>query len=192
MSAGEIAMPTRLSLPWAPAREADWDALFAEQLPRVYNYFRYRVGPGPEAEDLTSETFERAWRARGRYRRDLARFSTWLLVIARRLAIDHHRKRRAHLPLEAALDVPGGEDPEAIAFRSGQLGRLESLLSRLPERERELVALKYGADLNNREIARQCGLSESNVGTILHRTIAALRAEWFAPKARTDVEVAHE
>src|SRR5580765_5538052 len=45
----------------APAREADWDALYAEQLPRVYNFFRYRVGDGPVAQDLTSATFEKAW-----------------------------------------------------------------------------------------------------------------------------------
>ena len=45
-----------------PAREADWDALYADQLPRIYNYFRFRVGHGAVAEDLTSATFEKAWR----------------------------------------------------------------------------------------------------------------------------------
>ena len=50
------------------ATDADWDALFTEQLPRVYNFFRYRVGIRAEAEDLASITFERAWRARHRYR----------------------------------------------------------------------------------------------------------------------------
>src|SRR5258708_37311973 len=56
---------------WAlsPANEADWDALYANQLPRVYNFFRYRVGDGPVAEDLTSATFEKAWTTRHRYRR---------------------------------------------------------------------------------------------------------------------------
>ena len=68
----------------APAAEVDWDAVYSEQLPGVYNFFRYRVGDGPVAEDLTSITFEKAWRARHRYRRDLAGFATWLLSIARR------------------------------------------------------------------------------------------------------------
>ena len=53
-----------------------------------------------------------------------------------------------------------------------------TLLERLPERERSLVALKYGAELNNREIVRQTGLSESNVGTILFRAVNKLREEW--------------
>jgi RNA polymerase sigma-70 factor, ECF subfamily len=161
-----------------PADEADWDALYAEQLPRVYNYFRYRVGRGPEAEDLTSETFEKAWRARHRYRRDLAGFSTWLMTIARNVAIDHWRRRRAHLPLEAAADVPAGPSPEDHAVAQSDRERLGRLLAGLPEPKRELLALKYGAGMTNRAIARLMGLTESNVGTILFRTIRELRADW--------------
>ena len=165
---------------WAlhPAREADWDALYADQLPRVYNYFRYRVGSGPVAEDLTSLTFEKAWTARHRYRRDLAAFSTWLMTIARNVATDHYRRRRDHAPLEAAEHVAGGEDPQALAVRREQHERLLRLLTALPERDRELVSLKYGADLTNREIARQLRLTETNVGTLLHRAVLKLRAEW--------------
>ena len=54
----------------ASAVERDWDALYADQLPRIYNYFRFRVGTDADAEDLTAHTFERAWRARERYRQD--------------------------------------------------------------------------------------------------------------------------
>jgi RNA polymerase sigma-70 factor (ECF subfamily) len=161
-----------------PAREADWDALYAEQLPRVYNFFRFRVGDGPEAEDLTARTFEKAWQARHRYRRDLGAFSTWLFTIARRVGVDHWRQRRVHLPLEAADEVPGAAGADADAERRSDLARLGTLLARHGDRERELLALKYGAGLTHREIARQTGLSETNVGTILHRTVQALRAEW--------------
>jgi RNA polymerase sigma-70 factor (ECF subfamily) len=48
----------------------------------------------------------------------------------------------------------------------------------LPERERELISLKYGADLNNREIAAITGLTESNVGTLLSRVLQRLREQW--------------
>jgi RNA polymerase sigma-70 factor (ECF subfamily) len=179
MSTG-TAVISRL-LPWvAPATDADWDALFVEQLPRVYNYFRYRVGDGPVAEDLTSATFEKAWQARRRYRRDLAAFSTWLFVIARNVATDHFRRRRPHEPLEAAEHVAGGMTPDEHHERRAEVERLSALLAALPERERDLLALKYGAGLTNRAIARHLGLTESNVGTILHRTIQDLRAEWEA------------
>jgi len=160
------------------AKESDWDALYEEQLPRIYNFFRYRVGDGPDAEDLTGATFEKAWRARHQYRRDLAGFSTWLVAIARNVATDHFRRSRAHAPLDEAMEVPGGQEPESLAVQRSDRERLLTLIERLPERERDLVALKYGMGLTNRAIARHTGLSESNIGTILHRTIQALRADW--------------
>lgn len=160
------------------AEDVDWDVVYAEQLPRVYNFLRYRVGDGPIAEDLTSITFEKAWRARNRYRRDLAGFGTWLMAIARNAAVDHFRSHRRHAPLEAVAEVAGGATPEELAEQRSDLERLRRLLEGLPDRERELVALKYGAELTNRDIARLTRLSESNVGTLLHRTVQTLRARW--------------
>jgi RNA polymerase sigma-70 factor (ECF subfamily) len=166
-------------LSWgAAAREEDWDALYAEHLPRVYNFFRYRVGGGPEAEDLTSVTFEKAWRARHRYRRDRAAFGTWLLAVARNVAVDHYRRRRKQVPIEAAAGLAAGPTPEDLAERRSDAERLARLLAALPDRERELLALKYGAGLTNRDVARLTGLSETNVGTVLHRAIQGLRADW--------------
>jgi RNA polymerase sigma-70 factor, ECF subfamily len=178
MATGGATVNAR-SLPWLVAAGAeDWDALYAEQLPRIYNFFRYRVGDGPEAEDLTSTTFEKAWRARHRYRRDLGAFTTWLFTIARNVATDHFRGRRPHEPLEAARHVPDGRTPEELAIERSDAGQLVVLLAGLPDRERELIALKYGADLTNGAIARLTGLTESNVGTILHRTVKVLRGRW--------------
>jgi RNA polymerase sigma-70 factor (ECF subfamily) len=166
-------------MPWASdATAEDWGLLYAEQLPRIYNFFRFRVGDGAEAEDLTSITFEKAWRGRHRFRRDLAAFSTWLHAIARNVAIDHFRRARPHVPLEAAEDVASASDPENDAVRRSEFERLTRLLERLQDRERELIALKYGSGLTNRAIARVTGLGESNVGTILHRTIQELRRAW--------------
>ena len=82
-------------------RDVDWDVVYADQLPRVYNYFRYRVGDDALAEDLTATTFEKAWRARKRYRRDRAAFSTWLFTIARNVATDYYRRRHPTVPLSA-------------------------------------------------------------------------------------------
>ena len=162
----------------SPATEAEFDALYRQELSRVYNYFRFRVGDGPLAEDLTSETFVKAWRNRARYRRDLAAFSTWLFTIARRVAQDHYRKQKHEVPLEGITEIPSGEMVEDIADRDANFARLSVLLARLAERDRELVALKYGAGLTNRAIARLSGLTESNAGVILHRTVQGLRANW--------------
>jgi RNA polymerase sigma-70 factor (ECF subfamily) len=160
------------------AGEPSWEDVFANELPRVFNFLRYRLGSETLAEDLTSVTFEKAWRQRRRYRRDLAKFSTWLLSIARNAAIDHRRTERRHAPLEAADQAPAAVTPEDEAALQSNFARLSALLGQLGERERELLALKYGAGATNRAIAQVTGLSESNVGTILHRAVTTLRARW--------------
>ncbi len=80
--------------PAVPVEGVDWEAVYREEMPRVFNYFRYRGLERALAEDLTSATFEKAWRARDRYRRERAAVSTWLLAIARNVAIDHFRRSR--------------------------------------------------------------------------------------------------
>jgi RNA polymerase sigma-70 factor, ECF subfamily len=164
--------------------ELDWDALYADLAPRVYNYFRYRLGQAADVEDLTSRTFEKAWRSRARYRRDLAGFSTWLFKIAQNVGLDYLSTRRQHLPLDAAVDVAVEGTPEKHAELRSDLARLAALTADLPVRERDLIALKYGASLNNRLIADLTGLSESNVGTVLHRLVQTLRAQWYGVGAR--------
>lgn len=166
----------------------DWTAVYQEQLPRVYNFFRYRLGDDQTAEYLTATTFEKAWRGRERYRRDLGAFEAWLFGIARRVAADHLRRPRHDVSL-TDLPEPVDSDPvdphpadgdplaETVQWQA-DLARLGVLLAQLPPRESELIALKYGGAMTNRAIAAVTGLSESNVGTILHRTIGKLRAAW--------------
>jgi RNA polymerase sigma factor (sigma-70 family) len=157
------------------AKEIDWESAYKEYLPRVYNFFRFRVGDGTLAEDLTSTTFERAWRGRLRFQRDLGAFSTWLFTIARNVAVDYFRRNEQELPLDAIREQANSVSLEENVQRNHDFAQLNSLLSQLPVREQELVAFKYGAGLNNREIARLTRLSESNVGIILYRTVEKLR-----------------
>ena len=139
------------------ASEADWEALYAEELPRIYNFFRYRVGDTTVAEDLTSITFEKAWRCRQQYRRE---------------------EFEADLSLDDISHPLDGNTPEDSAIRRSEVERLSALMGGLPGRERELLALRYGSELATSTIAQITGLSESNVRTILHRTLHKLRARW--------------
>jgi RNA polymerase sigma-70 factor, ECF subfamily len=159
-------------------RELDWNSVYQDQLPRLYNYFRFRTGRDADVEELTARTFEKAWKARDRYRRDLAGFSTWLFSIARNVATDYLRSERAHLPIDAAIHVAAESTPEDAVAHKSDLARLAKLMPLLSDRQQELVALKYGATLNNRLIAGITGLSESNVGTVLARAVEKLRAQW--------------
>jgi RNA polymerase sigma-70 factor, ECF subfamily len=163
---------------WNSVRDVDWDRVYAEQLPRVYNYFRFRVRNQADVEDLTSRTFEKAWRARSRYRDDVAGIATWLFAIARNVAIDHVRASVEHLPIEEAGHSPIEVTPEVEIEGQSDIARLNTLASALPDRERDLLAMKYGAALTNRAIAELTGLGESNVGTILSRAVEKLRERW--------------
>jgi RNA polymerase sigma-70 factor, ECF subfamily len=131
----------------SPPREVDWERVFAEELPRVYNYFRFRVGDDQLAEDLTQSIFEKAWKARSRYRHDLGAFTTWLLTIAGRTLTDYYRKQPTEEPLEAANLLKNESGVEEVVENRSDARCLAQLLESLEERERELVALKYGAGL---------------------------------------------
>lgn len=156
----------------------NWDGVFQEYFPRVYNFFRYRAGDDFLAEDLTSTTFEKAWRSRIQYRQDVSAIGTWLFAIARNVANDHFRGGRPEVGLEALEEMPDSFSVEENFQRADETRRLEILLQQLSPRTRELIALKYGAEMNNREIAQVTDLSESNVGTILNRTVNVLRNAW--------------
>jgi RNA polymerase sigma-70 factor (ECF subfamily) len=161
----------------ASTEEINWDSVVRNELPKLYNYFRYRLGEEAVAEDLTSIVLEKAWMKRHRYRKDRAAFSAWLFAIAKNEVVAYLRKRRVSIPLSMA-EKASGETVERILEHSQDLQTLSWLLADLPERERELIALKFGADLNNREISAVTGLGESNVGTILSRVLQRLREEW--------------
>lgn len=172
----EQVLPQRLAR-WVTT-EPDWDLVFAEQLPRVVSFFRYRLGDDADAEDLTARTFEKAWSARHGYQRDVTGFSTWLLTIARNVAIDHLRARGSHGSLDRAAALASPATTGQMVERQPDAPHLAALLATLPPRQRELIAMKYGAEMTNRAIARATGLSESNVETILSRAAESLRERW--------------
>jgi RNA polymerase sigma-70 factor (ECF subfamily) len=152
------------------------------ELPRIYNYFLYKLGNRELAQDLTATTFERAWKTRGKYNSLLASPLTWLLGISRNILREHYRKNYAiENKVELIQDheeLPSVADVENSVQEMQDKVLLKNFLVELPEREHDLIALKYGAGLSNREIARVTGLSESNVGSILHRAVTNLRRKW--------------
>jgi DNA-directed RNA polymerase specialized sigma24 family protein len=84
----------------AESQTLDWNQIYLDLAPRVFNYFRYRMGQECDVEDLTARTFEKAWAGREQYRRDLAGFSTWLFKIAQNLIVDHLRSRRNRVSID--------------------------------------------------------------------------------------------
>lgn len=136
---------------------------------RVYSYVAYRVGDGPDAEDLTSETFERALRYRKSYDPKKGEPVAWLLGIAKR-CIDG-RGPRMELASDAA-DEPTADDIEEDTVRRLTVAHA---VGALDERDRELIALRYGADLTARQIAELLGARTNAVEVALHRAMGRLR-----------------
>ena len=136
---------------------------------RVYGYVAYRIGAGPDAQDVTSETFERAVRGRDTY--DPARGSpiAWLIGIARRCLSDLNRSSQT--TLGSAPDIAGLDPHEQTVSRL----TLAAATSMLDPREQELIALRYGADLTARRIAEVLGVRTNTVEVGLHRALARLR-----------------
>ncbi|MCE5209790.1 MAG: sigma-70 family RNA polymerase sigma factor [Chloroflexi bacterium] len=160
-------------------QEIDWDSVYTSELPRIYNFFLYKVGDRECAQDLTATTFERAWKLRFRYQTKIASQPTWLFGIARNVLKEYLRKNKVNgqrqEPIFWSENVPSSIDIEKSIQQQQEKDYLLKILLVLPEHEQELIALKYGAGLTNREIAKITRLSESNVGSILHRTVKELR-----------------
>src|SRR3954451_7275609 len=152
-----------------------FEDLYRNTFPRVYAYVASLMRDRSAAEDVTALAFERAYRKRSGFSARRGSPEAWIFGIARNAALDELRKlkRRATLASEPA-DVwsPG---PYEEAERSFQREEVRAALSSLDPRDGDLVALKFAGGLTNGEIARVLGISESNVGSRLHRTVEKLR-----------------
>jgi RNA polymerase sigma-70 factor (ECF subfamily) len=139
---------------------------------RVYAYVAYRVGDGPDAEDVTSEVFERALRYRSSYDPGRGGPLPWLIGIARR-CIDGRRLA----PVPAGAVGSEGIEPGDLEAAAVERLTLAAAISTLDQRSRELVALRYGADLSARQIGTILGLQTNAVEVALHRALGRLRSE---------------
>jgi RNA polymerase sigma-70 factor, ECF subfamily len=142
-----------------------------EAIRSIYAYVAYRIGPGPEAEDVVSETIERALRYRDSYTPSKGSPNAWLIGIARRCLFDASSARRNPASGVQAAD----EWVDDVAGLTVRRVDLQRALARLDEREQELIALRYGAGLTAREIGRIVQLRPNTVDVTLHRALARLR-----------------
>lgn len=136
----------------------------------IYAYVAFRIGDGPDAEDVTSEVFERALRYRTTYDPKLGSPIAWLTGIARRCISDRSR------PTAAPYYEPEGT---VASIEADVIDRIElsSAVRRLDQRSQHLLALRYGADLSIREIGRVLHLRPNAVEVALHRARARVRHE---------------
>jgi RNA polymerase sigma-70 factor (ECF subfamily) len=152
--------------------------IYEEHVWQVYAFFAYRVRGRAAAEDLTQTTFERGLRAWDRFDPGKASPLTWLIAIARNLLIDYYRREG-----RTDTETGAGDAPEALhATEPGPEARysaspeLEWALEHLSEREREVLALRFGADLGGPEIAELLDMSLANVQQVTSRALRRMRS----------------
>ena len=154
------------NLPWSQDPLADAEALIR----RIYAYVAYRIGDGPEAEDVVASTFERAVRYRHTYNPRRGEPIDWLVGIARHCLDDAFASRTDTAELTEREEF-------GAAFEDATIERLalRQAIATLSPRDQELLALRYGADLSARAIAKLVGLRTNAVEVALHRAISRLR-----------------
>ena len=154
-------------------REREFERLYRETYSLVYGYVRARMKGSADAEDVVAEAYLKAARAFDSFDPARAKFSTWMVTIARNCMVSHFRKVR---PAAALEDAP----QDACAVEGGQksvddLMLAQALLATLDDDERAIVLLKYREDMRNIDIARELGMNESTVSTVLCRALAKMR-----------------
>lgn len=154
--------------------------IFESYYKRVYNYVHYRVNSQYVTEDLTSQVFEKIILKIRTYSETKSPFEVWVFAIARNVVNDYFRslKKRRLFSLDTVKAFVSKEKtPEERIVIAETNNQLSKALKILNTRERNIVALKFGANLKNKQIGEILDVTESNVGVIIYRTMKKLKKE---------------
>ena len=160
--------------------------LFDHYYPRVFRYARGKLGRDADAEDVAAETFARVLRGLDRFKWKGAGFEAWLFRIASNLVVDTHRKAgRETIEAEPAeQEAPAIDSPETRVLHAEQVGGLRAMLEALAPDQREVVLLRFAADLDTNEVGRVMDRNPNAVRQLQFRALQKLRemlAETAAP-----------
>ena len=165
---------TKPKIPSSDPLESQFEVIFLA----IYRYFRYRGADPQLADDLAATVVERALLKKETYDPRKGSFNTWIFHIAHNTAINHWtwQTRRPEIALDSLAEQSSQELlPEEFVIQHQDIDEMLSVLRILKEREREILALKFAGHLTNRQIGDLMGLSEDNIGVILHRTFQQLK-----------------
>jgi RNA polymerase sigma-70 factor (ECF subfamily) len=165
----------------AQANPSAFAALYQLYVTRVYRYVRAHTASDDDAADLTQQVFLRALDALSAYRERGVPFGAWLFQIAHHAVVDAHRRQRPTLTwdtLPESLQPEGGPNPEGDVLHQEALARLRQLLATLDPTTRELLALRFAAQLSAPEIATVVGKSPAAVKKQLTRILQTLKERY--------------
>jgi RNA polymerase sigma-70 factor (ECF subfamily) len=157
------------------AKQGDREALrylYVHYADHVYGYVASIVRDDHEAEDVTQHLFAKLMTALPKYEPREVPFSAWILRVARNVAVDHMRQRRA-IPCDEVRELETRtEDEDSSRMRSFGL---RDALATLPEEQRQVVVMRHLVGLTPGEIADRLGRTEPSIHGLHHRGRGALR-----------------
>ena len=177
-----------LRLAATTAETIPFDQVFDSYYPAVFRYFRYRGADADTANDLASSVFEKALANLRQYDPRKGQIQTWLFAIAHNLGINHWKAEKQTAPLDDDLPIPDDPPLEQSLMLLEDKEQVLQALQFLNLRAREILALKFGGLLTNRQIAGLTNLTESNVGVILYRSLMKLRTLLASTQAEVRLE----
>ena len=143
--------------------------------------FGLHGGPVEDVEDLTTTTFLRAWKSRHRFQGNMKSVLGWLLKIARNLVIDHFRSRKNKAePVDVEMHfIPINElSPEEKVYHNEQVNTLWQVLGKFPQKNREMIVLRYILGWRVKAIGEYLSMNENNVSVSIRRTLKRIQDEW--------------
>jgi RNA polymerase sigma-70 factor, ECF subfamily len=161
----------------APLDAAAFAELYEAHVDRIYGHVRARLGDPDLAEDVTAQTFLRAWQSIDRYRPLPGRpFLAWLFTIANNLVIDHYRRHRREL-IGLSVEPRDGDrnDPEHLALVADLRDEIRRAIARLKPEHQLVVALRLIDGLDYQQISEITGRTPGALRVILCRALSAMR-----------------
>jgi RNA polymerase sigma-70 factor (ECF subfamily) len=150
--------------------------LYDRHVVRIYRHIYYLVGDGREAEDLTAQTFLKAWEAIDRYKERGAPIVAWLLRIAHNLTVSYLRSKRDHSEIdEAFVDQKRAGNPEEVLEQTTDEKSVRDAVLRLRDEQRQVIMLRFVEELDYKDVAAMIGKSVPAVRVIQHRALGNLR-----------------
>ena len=156
----------------AGSRDA-FASLVAQFQERIYNFFLKMTRRSHDAEDLTQETFIKAWQGIARFDARFS-FATWLFTIARRTASNHFRSRSSISEPKETPELSDDSDPSDILAQDEERRELWRLARTLKPKQYQVLWLRYGEGFAVLEIARIMGVHPVHAKVLLHRGRAQL------------------
>jgi RNA polymerase sigma-70 factor (ECF subfamily) len=157
---------------------AAFSILYHRYVIPVYRYLYKRLGNSKDTEDLTSQVFMDVLEGLVHYQ-ERGNFAAWLFTIARHKVIVTYRRQRPMLSLDEAENTHGTtEDPLEQLVQKEQLERMAVILAELPEDQRELLRLRFTAELSYAEIGDLLGRSEAAVKMAVRRLLRQMYEKW--------------